>query len=400
MGNFEKAFNEDREGSLPYFYYISATMCIGIKTYERMQDFFSAPREFYNASYETLSNTGIFTQNQLERLSEAKKKIDIFKEYSYLREKEISLLSIEDPLYPDKLKQIKDPPPVLFLMGKLPDIYVPCVSVIGARECSEYGCNVAKRLGEVLASNGISVISGMARGVDSVSQGSALDAGGHSLAILGGGVDVLYPRESRSLYQKLLKCGGILSEFPPKTMPLRPYFALRNRLIAGMCDALCVVEAKEKSGTMITVDHALNYGKDIYAVPGRITDVTSLGTNALIRDGAGVITDIDAFAHEIIEKFGANMPMPSKAKKTPDGVRRDLTDDEILIIKSCDESSFTPDLLSLSVNIQSFGIMSICLTLVEKGILTSMGGSRFKMTGYGMAQRNALLAGDPGEEEV
>lgn len=400
MKNFEKAFNEDREGSLPYFYYISATMCIGIKTYERMQDFFSAPREFYNASYETLSNTGIFTQSQLERLSTVKKKIDIFKEYSYLKEKEISLLSIEDTAYPLKLKEIKDPPPVLFLKGKLADAGTPCVSVIGARECSEYGCNVAKRLGEVLASNGISVISGMARGVDSVSQGSALDAGGHSLAILGGGVDVLYPRESRSLYQRLLKSGGILSEFPPKTTPLRPYFALRNRLIAGMCDSLCVVEAKEKSGTMITVDHALNYGKDIYAVPGRITDVTSLGTNALIRDGAGVITDIDAFAHEIIEKFGANMPMPSTKKKTPDGVRRDLTDDEILIIKSCDESSFTPDLLSLKTDIQSFGIMSICLTLVEKGILTSMGGSRFKMTDYGMSQRNALLAGDTGEEEV
>ncbi len=400
MGIFEKAFNEDREGTLPYFYYISATMCIGIRTYERMQSFFASPKEFYNAGDEVLSSTGIFTSSQLERLSEAKKKIDVFREYFYLKEKEISVLSIEDSLYPNKLKQIKDPPPVLFLKGKLANTNIPCVSVIGARECSEYGCNVAKRLGEVLASNGISVVSGMARGIDSVSQSSALDAGGHSLAILGGGVDVLYPRESRALYQKLFKNGGILSEFPPGTMPLRPYFALRNRLIAGMCDALCVVEAKEKSGTMITVDHALNYGKDIYAIPGRITDVTSLGTNALIRDGAGVITDIDAFAHEIVDKFGTDTAILHTAKKSAAGVRRDLTDDEILIIKSCDESSFTPDLLSLSVSIPSFGIMSICLTLVEKGILISMGGSRFKMTDYGISQRNVLLTGDDDEEEV
>ncbi len=400
MGIFKNAFNEDREGMLPYFYYISATMCIGIKTYERMQGFFSSPREFFNASDEMLSNTGIFTSSQLERLRDAKRKIDIFKEYSLLKEKEITVLSIEDPLYPEKLKQIKDPPPVLFLKGKLTDTGTPCVSVIGARECSEYGCNVARRLGEVLASNGISVISGMARGIDSVSQNASLDAGGHSLAFLGGGVDVLYPRESKALYQKLLKKGGIMSEFPPGTMPIRPYFALRNRLIAGMCDVLCVVEAKEKSGTMITVDHALNYGKDIYAVPGRITDVTSLGTNALIRDGAGVITDIDAFAHEIIEKFGANLSALSASKKQVKGVRKDLTTEEILIIKSCDESSFTPDLLSLRVNIQSFGIMSICLTLVEKGILTSMGGSRFKMTDYGISQKNALLAADTDEEEV
>ena len=159
--------------------------------------------------------------------------------------------------YPARLLEIPDPPERLYVLGRLPEENLPSVAIIGARECSEYGSYVAARLGECMGRNGIQVISGMARGIDGIGQTAALDAGGSSFAVLGSGVDVCYPARNRRLYERLRERGGVLSEYPPGTPALSRNFPPRNRIVSGLADAVVVVEAREKSGTLITVDMAL-----------------------------------------------------------------------------------------------------------------------------------------------
>ena len=212
----------------------------------------------------------------------------------------INFVFIGEKEYPKKLLRLPDAPFGLFYKGSLPDEGRPAVSIIGARECSEYGRRCAELFGKVLGGNGVQIISGMARGVDGISQSAALDVGGSSFGILGCGVDIIYPKENRYLYENLCKNGGVISEYIPKTEAKSNLFPARNRLISAFCDILLVVEARKKSGTYITVCQALEQGKEIFAIPGRITDALSDGCNSLIKDGAGMASDpesvLDALA--------------------------------------------------------------------------------------------------------
>lgn len=191
-----------------------------------------------------------------------------------------------DADYPERLRTIPHSPSKLYVRGELPDNDKPSVAIIGARDCSSYGRDMAKWFGIELARAGVQIISGMARGIDGISQSAALKAGGKSFAVLGCGIDVCYPTENRYIYDALFDCGGIISEFPPGTQPLARNFPSRNRIISGLADIILVVEAREKSGTLITVDYALSQGKDVFAIPGRLGDQRSAGCNALIHMGA------------------------------------------------------------------------------------------------------------------
>ena len=203
--------------------------------------------------------------------------------------------------YPARLLEIPDPPERLYVLGRLPEEKVPSVAIIGARECSEYGSYVAARLGECMGRNGIQVISGMARGIDGIGQTAALDVGGSSFAVLGSGVDVCYPARNRRLYERLRERGGVLSEYPPGTPALSRNFPPRNRIVSGLADAVVVVEAREKSGTLITVDMALEQGKEVYAVPGRVTDALSSGCNRLVKLGAAMLLDPEELAETMLQ---------------------------------------------------------------------------------------------------
>lgn len=201
--------------------------------------------------------------------------------------------------YPERLKEIQGAPAELYVLGRMPEEDRPAVAIIGARDCSEYGRYVASGLGAALARCGIQVISGMARGIDGIGQEAALDAGGSSFAVLGSGVDVCYPAGNRRLYEKLKLGGGILSEYPPGTPPLSHHFPPRNRIVSGLSDVVVVVEAREKSGTLITVDMALEQGREVYVVPGRVTDSLSAGCNRLLKLGAGILLDEGEFLEEV-----------------------------------------------------------------------------------------------------
>ncbi len=213
--------------------------------------------------------------------------------------KEIRRIRKSDAEYPMRLRQIPGAPKELYVIGNLPKEQQPSVAVVGARDCSEYGKKIAAWLGSSLARAGVQVVSGMARGIDGISQQAALEAGGASFGVLGCGVDICYPKQNRELYEQLCEMGGILSEYEPGSMPLARQFPPRNRIVSGLADALIVVEAREKSGTLITVDMALEQGKDVYVVPGRITDSLSAGCNRLLKTGAGMLLDVDEFVAEV-----------------------------------------------------------------------------------------------------
>ena len=216
-----------------------------------------------------------------------------------MEESKIRILGKEDRDYPRRLKELPKPPEKLYVLGSLPKENVPSVAVIGARDCSEYGRYVAAHLGSILGKSGVQVVSGMARGIDGIAQEAAVDAGGCSFAVLGSGVDVCYPVGNKRLYEKLKEKGGILSEYPPGTPAIARNFPIRNRIVSGLSDAVIVVEAREKSGTLITVDMALEQGREVYAVPGRITDSLSVGCNRLLKLGAGILLDTDEFLEEL-----------------------------------------------------------------------------------------------------
>lgn len=390
MGSFKQAILRAKEEEMPYLYFISKTSCIGLKTYIKMQDFFASPREFYETDIKTIKSTGAFSAGQLRLIEECRNRVDIVTEYNESVRQGIKLISIDTEEYPKRLKNIKDAPPVLFLKGTYREGYMPSVSIIGARECSVYGAHVARRLGELFSEAGVAVISGMARGIDSIAQTAVIDSGGYSLALLGGGVDVIYPKESSGLYYKLLKTGGVMSEHAPGTEARPHFFALRNRLISGLSDVVCVVEAKAQSGTLITVDTALEQGREVYAVPGRISDITSFGTNELIRQGAGIISDLDGFVADFLNSYSQMIPAKEDKTKNKTPSTDFLTANERLALKSAEEDSVTADILSGKTGLPAYELIGICVSLCQKGMFKSIGAGRFVVSDKGSTIKEAL----------
>lgn len=263
----------------------------------RLLELCGSPETLYLAGKDKWGQ--VLSPKQVQALAEYTAKWRPETEYRKMREEGIELVTMADEEYPQRLRNIPDAPYGLFLRGKLPKEDAPSVALIGARECSEYGKYVARQLGAALGRRGVTVISGMARGIDGIGQEAAMEAGGYSIGVLGSGVDVCYPAQNRDIYAKLIRTGAILSTYPLGT-PARPQnFPPRNRIVSGLADAVVVVEARVKSGTLITVDMALEQGREVYVVPGRVTDRLSDGCNRLIKQGAGVLLSPESFLEEI-----------------------------------------------------------------------------------------------------
>ena len=247
---------------------------------------------------ETQSDFCGLTENEIDVIRESAKGWQLDESYEKMLKKDVKMVTIYDSCYPTRLKELSTAPYALYVRGRVPqDCF--SVAIVGARECSSYGRSMAKEFGVTLAKAGVYVVSGMANGVDSASQNGALEAGGVSFGVLGCGVDICYPREQISLYTRLQEQGGLLSEFPVGTKPLPQHFPARNRIISGLADVVLVIEAKEKSGSLITADMALEQGKDVYALPGPVTSCLSSGCNRLIKQGAGVLLTPEELLEEL-----------------------------------------------------------------------------------------------------
>jgi DNA processing protein len=208
-----------------------------------------------------------------------------------------------DVRYPTALASIHDPPSHLWIRGSAEALRSPAVAIVGSRTASPYGLEVARRLGADLARRNITVVSGMARGVDSAAHRGALEGGGITIAVFGCGVDVIYPREHRGLAERIVERGALVSEFPPATAPLKAHFPQRNRIISGLSLAVVVVEAAEGSGSLITADFALEQGRAVLAVPGNVLGGRNFGAHALLRDGAKLVECADDILEELPSAF-------------------------------------------------------------------------------------------------
>lgn len=275
------------ENGRAYQYWLHNLPGIGDRRIKRLLEQFGNAEQIYHTGIEMLRQT--VQKKRREELEAFLLLWDVEEKYEELLQKNIHFIPIDDKRYPERLKELEHPPYALYCLGNLPKEQAPSAALIGARECSEYGSYVAEAFSHRLAQAGVSVISGMARGIDGISQQAALLAGGRTYAVLGSGVDVCYPASNRKLYEEIQqKGGGILSSFPPGTPPVKWQFCERNRIVAGLSDVILVVEARLKSGTSLTVDMALEQGKSVYAVPGRLTDRLSDGCNYLLRQGAEI----------------------------------------------------------------------------------------------------------------
>lgn len=270
---------------------IWASLRIGIADCEFMDilDMYDTTYQLFKASEEELSH--LPCSPELQKAFADKYLDDAYRIKSYCEKRGIQILFWKDETYPSCLRELKDPPAILYVMGRIPDFDSElALGIVGTRTMSEYGKHMAYKIGHELAAGNILLVSGMALGIDGVAMAAALAAGGHPVAVLGGGVDIIYPYGHRALYEALVRKGTIMSEFPPGTAPEGHNFPVRNRLISGLTAGTIVVEADEKSGALITARTAIMQGRDIFAVPGNVGEQNSSGTNRLIQDGARVAT--------------------------------------------------------------------------------------------------------------
>lgn len=277
---------------------------------QKLLQFFEAPERVRAAPRGMIAAAPFLREQQKEQLIRWQRKAP--EEISQsLQQKQIGFCCFEEESYPESLRHLPDYPYGLFYLGQLPQPTERCVAVIGARMCTPYGRHAAEEIAGELAAAGISVVSGMAYGIDGIAQRKALEAGGCSYAVVGCGVDICYPREHGRLYRMLCEQGGVLSEYPPGTPAIAFHFPMRNRIISGLSECVIVTEAKRRSGSLITADLALDQGKEVLALPGRLGDVLSEGCNSLIAQGAGIITSVE----DLKKSLGLQDTKVKKTKK-------------------------------------------------------------------------------------
>ncbi|OHE70592.1 MAG: DNA protecting protein DprA [Verrucomicrobia bacterium GWC2_42_7] len=285
--------------------------------------------------------------------------------------------------YPPLLKEIYDPPLGLYCLGKLPP-HVKTIAIIGSRKASLYGLKVAKQLASELARLGFSIISGMARGIDSAAHEGALEANGHTVAVLGCGVNVIYPSENGALYKKISQSGAVVSEFSLGRMVDKTTFPMRNRIISGFSRAVVIVESDKNGGSMITANFAAEHGRSLLVVPGRIDQSSSRGCHHLIRDGATLITCVDDILEEIHYQAQLELPLASMAQnKTSPTPLMALSENEQKIYKCLDEDGMkTIDDLSLMTSLSISEVASLLLKMELKKMLVKRADGLFELHSY------------------
>lgn len=365
----------------PYIYWLDRVAKLGNTGKLRLLEAFGSPEEIYCAKKERLSH--FLTEAQLLTL-ETDRNGNIMEAYERMGEQGIEFYPFYHPRYPRRLLHIPDRPFGLYVKGGLPEDEKRSIAIVGARNCSEYGRYLAESFGAQLAAAGVQIVSGFAKGIDGLAQAAAIQAGGSSFAVLGCGVDVCYPASHQNLYEQILERGGILSTHPPDTPPLAFHFPPRNRIISGLSDAVLVIEARQKSGTLITVDMALEQGREVYAVPGRVTDRLSDGCNSLLLQGAGAALSPTQLLQELEENLwsGQGMIQDESVKEAPFKRKgTNLDEDEQTLLKLLDLYPISLDQIRFKMQsekrLQKFSLpqtMEMLLNLSLKGCVKREGG--------------------------
>lgn len=271
-----------------YWFWFANIPGIGTRKGKILLQYFHTPEQIFYAKEKELCEIDGITVRDAKYICKAERK-DLKGKYMNLKKRGIEFVPLVSNEYPNRLKQIDDPPLAIYAMGHLPPEDKQSIAIVGARNCSYYGKEMAEYFAGVLAESGFSIISGMAKGIDGFAHWGAMRKNKETYAVLGTGVDICYPKCHTLLYQHIIQTGGIISEFLPGTTAAPWHFPMRNRIISALSDGILLVEARRKSGSLITVDAGLEQGKDIFAVPGRIGDEKSEGCNEMIRMGGNLV---------------------------------------------------------------------------------------------------------------
>ena len=350
---------------------------IGAARMRALLDVFGDVETAWQASPADLRSAGL-SQRIVENLLQVRTDVDLTKTWERLERQGITVLTWDDPQYPRRLAEIEQPPPVLYLRGSIKDEDDWAVAIVGTRTPTAYGRQVAAEIAGTLAQSGVTVVSGLARGIDAAAHQASLEAGGRTLAILGSGVDMVYPPEHRTLAQKICSQGALLSDYAPGTPPDATNFPPRNRIISGLVRAVVVVEAGEKSGALITAAFAADQGREVFAVPGGIYAPLSKGTNRLIQEGARPLLDCTELLS--ILKMGPVAEYHAVRSALP----MDATERRLLELLG--NEALHVDEISQRSNLPIEKISATLVMMELKGMVRQMGGMQY------MAIR------EPGEE--
>lgn len=352
-----------------YMMWLSRSLNLNLKKTYILLERFGKAEEVWHADYRVLLGINGITDDVISKLKIGKEKIEFW--IDELNKLGIEYISINSNKYPELLKHISDPPVGLYIKGHLFEEDDTYISVIGARRCSDYGKNMAYNLSNQLAKEGVVIVSGMARGIDSLSHQGALKAKGKTIAVLGFGHKYCYPAENKSLMEQIAQEGCLISEYPPDTEPAKYMFPQRNRIIAGLSEGLIVIEAGEKSGTLTTVDFALEEGRNVMTLPANITSQTAKGTNELIKQGCPMITNVD----DVFFEMGKEKVRQKKVKETK--AELELPDEEKKVYALIGEEPVTVEYIMQNLGMSVQDIQYILTMLELGGMIQKQAGEKY-----------------------
>jgi DNA processing protein len=360
---------------------------VGVVRLRRLFDYFGSLEQAWAARAGDFMAAGL-EPRLIERVLNFRPTFDPDQEMEKLARQEIALLTLDSPGYPERLGQIDNPPPVLYLKGSLLPQDNLALAVVGTRQATNYGRTAASNICTELAEQGVTIISGLAKGIDTIAHQAALQAGGRTLAVLGSGVDVIYPPENRALAARIIdpaaQNGAVISEYAPGSQPEAANFPPRNRIVSGLSLGVFVVESNIKGGALITVDFAVEQGRDVYALPGSIFNPTSAGVNRLIRQGsARLVTS----AQEILEELRPGKMFDAEDRQTHlELAQAGDTEIERQVLKILRQAGepLHIDEVCREAQLAASEVSGLLVMLEIKGLVVGMGGMRYGLTRLGL----------------
>ncbi|MEA2014485.1 MAG: DNA-processing protein DprA [Thermodesulfobacteriota bacterium] len=368
------------QNDIKYWLALKSIERLGNVGFNNLVAAFGSPRAVFDVPVSSLKTIPRITQKTADNIKTFNKWAAIEKEMELADKLNVSIITSDSPFYPQMLLNIYDFPPILYVRGTLSSNDLN-IAVVGSRRASTYGRFTTNRLCRELAMKGITIVSGMARGIDSAAHAGALAGKGRTIAVFGSGIDVIYPPENRKLFEKIADNGAVITEFPFSTQPLASNFPARNRIISGISLGVVVVEASEKSGSLITARVALEQGRDVFAVPGSIDSPGTKGTHRLIREGAKLVENTDDILEEILPQmnFNSTVAKPSDEKTLPDhSIESDgLNTGEKAILKLINKRPVHIDSLAADSGYQIHDILGILMSLELGGYIVQLPGKNF-----------------------
>ncbi len=357
------------------FYWLALNFVPGVGAIfiKRLLDRFQTPEAVFQASMKELLEVEGLGVKVASEIRKGPSEQAVKKELSSLEKSGGRMITLKDEVYPPRLRDIYDPPALLYLKGELKKEDELAVSIVGSRKTTPYGRWITEKISQTLVRYGVTIVSGMARGVDSVAHWGAISGGGRTLAVLGCGVDVVYPPENRNLFSKIIEQGAVLSEFPMGSPPEGGHFPKRNRIISGLSMGVVVVQAGPDSGSLITANYALEQGREVFAIPGNVGADGSRGTNRLIKDGAKLVESSEDILEEILPQWRREKERIEEVK--PRGP--DLSEEEKVLYEMLGETPLHIDAMIRESKFEPGKVPSLLLDLELKGVISQWPGKCF-----------------------